>query len=446
MTRSTPESRLAGAMALGLALCLAGCSAAPKAAALTPDERRLDVESFDYVWSTVRDRHFDPTLGGLDWNAVRAELRPRVERATTRDDARDVLVDLVGRFKQSHFQILPADLYEPAAAGSPETVDGTTGIDARVIDGAAVVTRVTPGSPADRAGVKPGWEVARIDKADVRRGLRERTRRYASRFDRDTVLSGALRFALAGPVDRSASIVFRDGRGATRPMTLDRVPFEGWVSRPFGHVPGVHVWIRSGRIDGRTGYVAFNAFIDPGRLMPRFNEAIASFKDADGIVIDLRGNTGGIGDMLAGMAGWFIADRGMSLGTMVTRSGSLKLAVVPRPAAFTGPVAVLIDELSMSASEVLAQGLRDAGRARIFGRRSAGAVLASVVERLPNGDGFQYPTARFEFASGTAVEGVGVVPDVEVRPTRETLLAGRDVALDAAIQWIRSGTTKGPRP
>jgi carboxyl-terminal processing protease len=226
-------------------------------------------------------------------------------------------------------------------------------------------------------------------------------------------------------------------------MTLDRVPHEGWMSPVTGHIPSVPVWIRSERIEGRTGYVAFNAFIDPGRLMPRFNEAIASFRDADGIVIDLRGNTGGIGDMLAGMAGWFIATKGVSMGTMITRNGSLKVAVTPRPAPFSGPVAVLIDELSMSASEVLAQGLRDAGRARVFGRRSAGAVLASVVEKLPNGDGFQYPTARFEFPSGTVVEGVGVIPDVDGAPTRAALLEGRDLALEAAVEWIRSWTTKG---
>jgi carboxyl-terminal processing protease len=100
----------------------------------------------------------------------------------------------------------------------------------------------------------------------------------------------------------------------------------------------------------------------------------------------------------------------------------------------------------MSASEVLAQGLRDAGRARVFGRRTAGAVLASTVERLPSGDGFQYPTARFEFASGTIIEGIGVVPDVEVLPTRETLLAGRDVVLEAAVRWIRNPALKGQIP
>ena len=427
-----------------VAIAVSACAGGPGAPVLTPDERRLELESFDDVWLTVRDKHFDPTLGGLDWNAVRAELRPRVERARSREEVRDVLSDLVGRFKQSHFQILPAELYEPAAAGASGAPDGTTGVDARVIGGAALVTAVTPGSPADRAGVTPGWEIVKIDTLDVRRRAREMTRKYAARFDCDSLLSGSVRAALAGPVGRSAAMTFRDGHGATRAMTIGRVPHEGWLSRPFGHIPSVPVWIRSRRLDGRTGYVAFSAFIDPGRLMPRFNEAIASFADADGIVIDLRGNTGGIGDMIAGMAGWFIAARGMSMGTILTRSGSLKLAVLPRPAPFAGPVAVLIDELSMSASEVFAQGFKDAGRARVFGRRSAGAVLASTVERLPNGDRFQYPTARFEFSSGVIVEGVGVVPDVEIHPTGETLLSGRDVVLDAAVQWIRRAQPKGP--
>jgi carboxyl-terminal processing protease len=430
--------------ALGVACGLAACSAARHAPALTPEDRRLGVASFDYVWETVRDKHFDPALAGLDWDAIRTELRPRVERAATRDTVRDILGELVGRFKQSHFQILPAELYEPAAAGATGPADGTIGVDARVLSGAALVTGVAPGSPAATAGVAAGWEILQIGAIDVRRRVREMSKKYASRHDRDTLLAGSLRIALAGPVGRAVAVSFRDGRGSTRRMTLTRVPHDGWMSRPFGHIPAVPVWFRSRRLDGRTGYVAFNVFLDPGRLMPRFNEAIASFADADGVILDLRGNTGGIGDMLAGMAGWFVAERGTSMGTMVTRAGSLKLAVLPRPSAFTGPVAVLVDELSMSASEVLAQGLRDAGRARIFGRRSAGAVLGSVVETLPNGDGFQYPTARFEFQSGVVVEGVGVIPDVEVRPTRATLQAGRDVVLDAAVEWVRSGQAKGP--
>jgi carboxyl-terminal processing protease len=429
-----------------LALLATACAGVIGTPVLTPDARRLHLESFDQVWATVRDRHFDPTLGGLDWPAVRDDLRPRVVRAKTADEARDVLMEMVGRLKQSHFQIIPADLYASAGDGVAEDVSGTVGIEARVLDGRALVTRVVPGSPAEKAGVRTGWEIVRLGSRDVRSEVKKLARRYAGRPDRDARLALIVRATLIGPIAGHVPMTLRDGAGRARALDLGRTRHEGWASRPFGSVPAVAVSLRSERLDRRTGYVTFNAFIDPGRLMPLFNQAITSFLDADGIVIDLRGNTGGLGDMLAGMAGWFIDRKGTSMGTMITRAGTLKLAVTPRPTRFTGPVAVLVDELSMSASEVLAQGLRDAGRARVFGRRTAGAVLASTVERLPSGDGFQYPTARFEFASGTIIEGIGVVPDVEVLPTRETLLAGRDVVLEAAVRWIRNPALKGQIP
>jgi carboxyl-terminal processing protease len=62
--------------------------------------------------------------------------------------------------------------------------------------------------------------------------------------------------------------------------------------------------------------------------------------------------------------------------------------------------------------------------------------LPSIIERLPNGDGFQYAFANYVSESGAALEGNGVEPDVEVIPTREALLAGRDPALEAAVEWI----------
>jgi carboxyl-terminal processing protease len=92
--------------------------------------------------------------------------------------------------------------------------------------------------------------------------------------------------------------------------------------------------------------------------------------------------------------------------------------------------------LSASTSEFLAGGLKDLGRARIFGSRTAGAALIANVEKLPNGDGLSYAFANYISQGGEELEGVGVIPDVEVIPTREALLRGEDPALSAAIAWI----------
>src|SRR5437870_12644360 len=142
--------------------------------------------------------------------------------------------------------------------------------------------------------------------------------------------------------------------------------------------------------------------------------------------------------MAMGMAGWFIDKSDQRLGTMYTRQTPLKFVVNPRYPTYHGPLAILLDETSGSTSEVFAGGMKDLGRARIFGTRTAGAALPSTIERLPNGDGFQCATANYISESGKHLEGAGVTPDVEVAPSRELLLQGKDAALQSALHWIHT--------
>jgi carboxyl-terminal processing protease len=125
------------------------------------------------------------------------------------------------------------------------------------------------------------------------------------------------------------------------------------------------------------------------------------------------------------------------VGTVVQRDLTLKIVVQRRPSPFERPVAVLVDGLSMSGSEVFAAALQETGRARIFGSRTAGAVLGSTIERLPNGDRFQYAFADYISMTGRRLEGHGVVPDVAVDLTRDALINGGDPVIDAAVEWIR---------
>ena len=120
-------------------LTLALVWAAPAGAAdrLTPDQQRLNIESFEHVWTTVRDKHWDPKLGGLDWQAVHDELRPQLESAATMEQARAVMEDMLSRLKQTHFGIVPATVYQEMEGGSKG--EGRTGIEVRVVEGRALV-------------------------------------------------------------------------------------------------------------------------------------------------------------------------------------------------------------------------------------------------------------------------------------------------------------------
>jgi carboxyl-terminal processing protease len=137
-----------------------------------------------------------------------------------------------------------------------------------------------------------------------------------------------------------------------------------------------------------------------------------------------------------GVAGWFTSQSGLQLGTDYMRGLTIKFVIFPRAEPFRGPLAVLVDGCSASTSEILAGGLKDIRRARLFGTRTAGAALPSVIERLPNGDGFQYAIANYISEGGQPLEGIGAIPDEEIRVTRRQLLEGKDPALDAAVEWI----------
>ncbi|HMO26527.1 MAG TPA: S41 family peptidase, partial [Tepidisphaeraceae bacterium] len=162
---------------------------------------------------------------------------------------------------------------------------------------------------------------------------------------------------------------------------------------------------------GNVGYIRLSLWMDPAYVRPKVQEAIESFTEARGIIIDLRGNPGGIGIMAVGIGNFFVSDSQHKLGTMITRENKLNFVLFPQPTAYTGPLAILVDDGSASTSEIFAGGMKDIGRARVFGTRTPGLALPSAITTLPNGDRFQYVFANYISAGGKALEGDGVVPD-----------------------------------
>jgi carboxyl-terminal processing protease len=181
-----------------------------------------------------------------------------------------------------------------------------------------------------------------------------------------------------------------------------------------------------------------------------FQKAMDDFRTSDGVVIDLRGNPGGLAAMLMGISGHFLAEP-KPLGVMKTRDSELRFVANPRLVnasgarvdVYGGPVAILVDALSGSASECFTGGMQSLGRVRVFGQTSMGQALPALFDKLPNGDVLIHAYGDFVTADGTRLEGRGVIPDQPVPLTRADLLADRDATLDAALAWIdraRAGT------
>jgi len=391
---------------------------------------QLDLDSFEKVWTTIRDKHWQVKPAGLDWQAIHDEYRPKVENAASHEAARAVMQEMLGRLKESHFAIIPGVVY--SAIDDEGEGPGTAGIDVRVLDGHAVVTSVDPGSPAEKRGIRPGWQIERTHGIDLEPLIKQGRSNPAIH---ELQLTRAVLARLSGPIGGTLDATFLNSSGSKVNVSLDLTAPRGQPSA-FGNLPPQHVWFESKKL-GSTGYFRFNMFLDLPRVMAAFQQTVEGCQACDGLIIDLRGNPGGIGGMAMGMAGFLVDKPNQRLGTMYLRDSTLNFVVNPRADVFSGPVAILVDGCSASTSEIFAGGLKDLGRARVFGTHTAAAALPSAFERLPNGDGFQYAVANYISEGGQPLEGLGVTPDVLVELTPGALLAGHDPVVEAALNWIR---------
>ncbi len=404
--------------------------------------------SFDSAWTIIGRTHWDTTYNGVNWRGIRDELRPKAAAAQTTGEVRAILADMVGRLGQSHFSIIPRESADGVLSPADRRdQNGTVGLHVRFIDDQIVVFAVDSGGPAAQGGVGHGWLLESIGGCPLAPRLASIPRTQDSR----RVSLSAFRYvtrALEGPVGDSVLLRFRDAANAAHDVTLVRTTAPGVMAK-FGNLPALAASLDWERLErgGRTiGVIRFNIWMPV--LAPLFDAAIDSLRESDAIVLDLRGNFGGVGGMSMGFAGHFL-DSTYTIGTMHQRGMTTKFVANPRRTdtrsrrvtPYAGPLALVVDELSISTTEIFAEGLRAINRAQVFGVQSAGQALPSVPERLPNGDILYHAIADFTSPTGRQVEGDGVRPSVVTPLTRGALLAGQDPALDAAVAWaVRSST------
>lgn len=415
-----------------LALALTGVlGAAPQDRALA-----LAVASFEDVWQTINDTFYDPKFGGVDWAGVRKELLPRAQAARTVDDVRAVIREMIDRLGHSHFELLSDSNALPGAGSIP--------IDIRVMASDVVITRVPREGPAAAAGLKPGQVLLAVDDATAEAWRKARTGRDV-RAENQRQWEAAYR-ALYGDDDSVAVVKVRDTDGRERTLKVRRDSGTGDLLA-FGNVTLRNARLNKTRLSTRSGrdvgLIAFTMWM--GAISEPFADAVDTFRSADGMIIDLRGNPGGLMGMIVRFSGQFMNDK-TPLGEMRSRSTRepLKFDANPQLATtdgrrvtpFAGPLAILVDDQTASTSEIFAGAMQSAGRARVFGRQTMGQALPASTKTLPNGDVLLHVVGDFVTPDGRSLEGRGVVPDEVVPVSIATLASGRDADVEAALAWI----------
>jgi carboxyl-terminal processing protease len=420
------------------------CAHSPKA---QNNVQNIQLETFEAAWSRIGETYYDPEMNGLDWVSLHDQLVGEAAKAQNNSELRLVLKQLLEPLGESHFAILPSEIYsEPAQTEQIASTEqdglsfhGSLGLKISFKDGQAIVREVDPKSDAYAQGLRVGSRLVSINNVNIRARLdqlqKEITDERALEFHGTRMINGLLEVASQS----TTPLELESPEGGVAHLDLKPHAIEG-TSHKMGMLPEFLTVYESKMIaNNAVGFVRFTEWAPP--IVERFTESVAEFNAAGatkGLIIDLRENPGGVAALSMGVAGHLVKKRGQSLGVMQDKTVTLNLKIFPRPRSqrWEGPVVILMDGLSASTSEIFAAGLQDLNEATIIGSQSAGMALASMIEILPNGDRLQFVIWNLTRTNGERVEGAGVTPNIVVHSTPASFQNGQDPVIEAALDFL----------
>lgn len=427
--------------------------------------RRL--ETFDKVVSILTQNYFDPNYNGLDWPKVKADYRILVAATKTDTQLYNILDELVSKLGRSHLGIIRPEIFEQfkdaraaALRNDPSSQKNSAdsedrlhadddddpdigliddhlsqygvGISLRLLDGKFVVVDVEPQSSAEKAGMTTGMIIDKISSVSL-------DTMYKMTADKFPDLKTAQRylplqienFLLNGGENTEVTVDYFDKDGRPLQARLARHARPGQLITIGSNIPPQYFLFETKDLSPKVGYIKFNAFAPPA--VEKLCSALSQFKNKEALIIDLRGNIGGLMLAIQGIAG-MLSSEPMDFGRSIYRDRTDQLKISPKVKNFSGRLVFLVDGHTVSAAEILASGLQESGRATIVGETTAGEALPAVSVTLPTGARLVYPIANYITHYGFSVEGKGVIPDVMIGRSRSELLNGRDSQLEKAIE------------
>lgn len=349
--------------------------------------QQLDYSSVDNVYDTLRK-----TYDG------------KLDEAQLLDGMKDGLAEATGDPYTVYFTPDEAKKFESQINSEFSGIGAELGQDK---DKNLIVVSPISGTPASKAGIRPQDIIAEINKESTS-GL--------------SVEEAVMK--IRGPKGTAVSLKLIRDRAKTVDVTITREDIK---------IPTVEVKT----LDGNIGYLKINTFApDTGD----FAAAEAKkFKDAGvkGIVLDLRGNPGGVVDAAIDIASLWLPQgklvmqekRGSIDKNTYTATGGNVLEGIP--------TIVLQNEGSASASEIVAAALRDGNAAKIYGEKSYGKGSVQQPVPLKDGGELKVTIARWYRPNGQNIDKKGIEPDTKITISDEDAEAGKDTQLDAATAKLR---------
>ena len=355
---------------------------------------------YHQAWQLVRDNYYDSNFNNQNWADWEHKFDADIHSCS---DAHHYVRTMLESLHDPYTRFLDVRAFQDENDAIDSRIVGI-GINLLQKENKLIVTRTIEGSPAANAGMREKDELVNIDGCN--------------------------------------SIGFTPEQAADKIRGQEGSPVRITVRRPAGdehtfNIVRAQIVIHAVSykiIEPNIGYITLSTFIS-NDASKEFRAALEKLSTCDGLIIDMRDNPGGLLSNSLEIADMLL-ENGVIVKT-VGRAGSRVDTASGEPLTHQ-PIAVLVDEESASASEILAGALKDNSRAVIVGTHTYGKGLVQEINKLPGGAAIHITVSKYLTPAGTDINKIGVMPDIKE--------ADREKQRVAAVQYLKEkiASIKGP--
>lgn len=361
-------------------------------------------ELYDEVWKLINSKYVDVNQNGQNWHRWRHKYDSVIQ---TKEDAYVAIETMLASLNDPYTRFLDPDEFAEEKRSISGTLYGI-GIQIGIRDDKLTVIAPIEDTPAAKAGLITNDIILKIDGAD--------TKGISIKDAADKI---------RGPKGTPVKLIIkRDDEELEFTIVRDKIDLKAVSTKKPENI----------KLDKSVGYIRLNSFLSHS-ASNEIKDALDALSDKEGYILDLRSNPGGLLSNAIYISDMFL-DAGYIVST-VDRDGYKETQRASNRLITDKPLVVLIDGGSASASEILSGALKDNGRAVLVGTKSFGKGLVQEINRLDDGAGINITTQKYLTPNGTDINKVGIIPDINVKNTKENIKNKEDKQLEKAQDVLK---------
>lgn len=347
------------------------------------------------TWRLIKTKYFDATLNGQNWSRWSEHY---IDQIKTEEDAYVAINSMLASLDDPYSRFLSKEEFAEQNVNIDAKIVGI-GVNIMSVDGKVLIISVVDGTPASKAGIKAGDIILKAGGVDV--------------SGKDVSDVAAL---IRGELGTSVDIeLLRKKQKMFLTVNREEIKIKN---------------IKADIVDKNIGYIQIVSFISSD-MTTEFVDALDKTKECLGLILDLRGNTGGLLPNAIVIADMFLT-QGHIVSVVDREKQMAVIDAQSKQYAINKPVVILIDEGTASASEILSGALKDNKKAILVGKRTFGKGMIQKIYPLPNETGMNLTIAKYLTPKGYDINKKGISPDYEVAYTENDFLKNNDPQLDEA--------------